>query len=36
LLLLDDQLSHVQPSNLQLLYVETLDPAALQGETPDC
>jgi hypothetical protein len=35
LLLLDDQLPHVQPSNLQLLYVEALDPAAPHGESPD-
>jgi hypothetical protein len=35
LLLLDDQLSDVQPSDLKLLYVQTLDPATLHGERPD-
>ena len=35
LLLLDDQLSDVQPSDLELLYVQTLDPATFHGERPD-
>src|SRR5829696_9436724 len=35
LFLLDDQLSHVKPSDLQLLYVEALDLPALHGEGPD-
>jgi hypothetical protein len=35
LLLLDDQLSDVQPSDLKLLYVQALDPAALHSECPD-
>jgi hypothetical protein len=35
LLLLDDQLSDVQPSDLKLFYVQALDPAALHGERPD-
>jgi hypothetical protein len=35
LLLIDDKLSYVQPSYLELLYVEALDPAALHDESPD-
>ena len=35
LLLLDDQLSEVQPSDLELLYVQALDPATLHGERPN-
>jgi hypothetical protein len=35
LLLLDDQLSDVQPSDLKLLYVQALDPATLHSECPD-
>ena len=35
LLLLDDQLSDVQPTDLELLYVQTLDPATFHGERPD-
>ena len=35
LFLLDNQLSDVQPSDLELLYVQPLDPAALHGERPD-
>jgi hypothetical protein len=34
-LLLDHQLPDVQPSDLQLLYVQALDPAALHSERPD-
>jgi hypothetical protein len=35
LLLLHDQLSDVQPSDLELLYVQTLDRATFHGERPD-
>src|SRR5215208_424716 len=35
LLLLDDQLPYVQPANLELIYVEALDPSALDDECPD-
>ena len=35
LLLLDDKLSDVQTSDLQLLYVEALDPAPLYSQRPD-
>src|SRR5829696_5720212 len=35
LLLLDDQLPDVQPANLELLYVEALDPSALDDECPE-
>src|SRR5215212_2554554 len=35
LLLLDDQLPYMQPSDLQLLYVEALYPGALYDERPD-
>src|SRR5215208_5008412 len=35
LLLLDDQLPYMQPSDLELLYVEALYPGALHDERPD-
>jgi hypothetical protein len=35
LLLLDDQLSYVQPSDLKLLYLQVLDPDTLHSERPD-
>src|SRR5215212_8240345 len=35
LLLLNDELSYMQPSDLKLLYVEALDPGALHSKRPD-
>jgi len=34
-LLLNDQLSNVQPPDLKLLYVQVPDPPALYSERPD-
>ena len=33
--MLDNQLSYMQPTDLQLLYVEVLDAGALHPECPD-
>lgn len=36
MLLLDDELPNAQPTDLEFLDVETLDPASLDGELSDC
>src|SRR5215217_8924838 len=35
LLLVDDKLPYVKPSDLELIYVEALDPSALHSECTD-